>query len=124
MVGGHASNGASMKGRLLNAVPLTTPSGIGASQADKLAKICLETIQDLLFHLPLGYEDRTRLYPIHDLLPDIYATVEGGNTAQRHQLWPSAHADLCQISDGTGILTLRFFNFNAAMKIAWSSPAV
>lgn len=78
MVGGHASNGASMKGRLLNAVPLTTLSGIGASQADKLAKICLETIQDLLFHLPLGYEDRTRLYPINDLLPDIYATVEGG----------------------------------------------
>ena len=43
----------------------------------QLAKLGLETIQDLLLHLPLRYEDRTRLYPINDLLPGIYATVEG-----------------------------------------------
>jgi len=77
MVGGHASNGAPMKGGLLNAVPLTTLSGVGASQAGKLAKIGLETIQDLLFHLPLRYADRTQLYPIKDLLPGFYAMVEG-----------------------------------------------
>lgn len=77
MVGGHAGDGAQMKGRLLDAVPLTTLSGVGASQAGKLAKLGLDTIQDLLLHLPLRYEDRTRLYPINDLLPGIYATVEG-----------------------------------------------
>lgn len=48
-----------------------------APAAGKLAKLGLETIQDLLLHLPLRYEDRTRLYPINDLLPGIYATVEG-----------------------------------------------
>lgn len=115
MVGGHASNGASMKGRLLNAVPLTTLSGIGASQAGKLAKIGLETIQDLLFHLPLRYEDRTRLYPIKDLLPGIYATVEG-EILRSDTSFGRRRMLTCQISDGTGILTLRFFNFNAAMK--------
>ncbi len=77
MVGGHAGDGTQMKGRLLDAVPLTTLSGVGASQAGKLAKIGLETIQDLLLHLPLRYEDRTRLYPINDLQPGIFATVEG-----------------------------------------------
>lgn len=104
-----------MKGRLLDAVPLNSLSGVGASQAGKLAKLGLATVQDLLLHLPLRYEDRTQLYAINDLLPDIYATVEG----------EVLHSDItfgrrrmltCQISDGTGILTLRFFNFNAGMK--------
>ena len=35
------------------------------------------TVQDLLLHLPLRYEDRTHLYPIGELLPGVYATVEG-----------------------------------------------
>jgi len=82
-----------MKGRLLDAIPLTSLSGVGASQADKLAKLGLETIQDLLLHLPLRYEDRTRLYAINDLLPGIFATIEG-SIAQRYQLWPTPNADL------------------------------
>ncbi len=48
-----------MKGRLLDAVPLTTLSEL--APAGQLAKLGLETIQDLLLHLPLRYEDRTRL---------------------------------------------------------------
>lgn len=104
-----------MKGRLLDAVPLTTLSGVGASQAGKLAKIGLNTIQDLLLHLPLRYEDRTRLYPINDLLPGIFATVEG-EVLRSDISFGRRRMLTCQISDGTGILTMRFFNFNAAMK--------
>ncbi|NLU15048.1 MAG: ATP-dependent DNA helicase RecG [Serratia liquefaciens] len=104
-----------MKGRLLDAVPLTTLSGVGSSQAGKLAKIGLETIQDLLLHLPLRYEDRTRLYPINDLQPGIFATVEG-EVLRTDISFGRRRMLTCQISDGTGLLTLRFFNFNAAMK--------
>ncbi|HGM6862010.1 TPA: ATP-dependent DNA helicase RecG [Serratia rubidaea] len=104
-----------MKGRLLDAVPLTTLTGVGASQAAKLAKIGLDTIQDLLLHLPLRYEDRTRLYPINDLLPGIFATVEG-EVLRSDISFGRRRMLTCQISDGTGILTMRFFNFNAAMK--------
>ncbi|MGP0848053.1 ATP-dependent DNA helicase RecG [Serratia sp. CY83965] len=104
-----------MKGHLLDAVPLTTLSGVGASQAGKLAKLGLDTIQDLLLHLPLRYEDRTRLYPINDLLPGIYATVEG-EVLRSDISFGRRRMLTCQISDGTGILTMRFFNFNAAMK--------
>lgn len=50
---------------------------VGAAQSSKLAKIGLHTVQDLLLHLPLRYEDRTHLYPIAELLPGVYATVEG-----------------------------------------------
>lgn len=96
-----------MQGRLLDAVPLNTLSGVGASQATKLAKLGLVTVQDLLLHLPLRYEDRTQLYAINNLLPGIYATVAG----------EVLHCDIsfgrrrmltCQITDGTGTVTLRF----------------
>ena len=66
-----------MKGRLLDAVPLSSLTGVGAALSNKLAKINLHTVQDLLLHLPLRYEDRTHLYPIGELLPGVYATVEG-----------------------------------------------
>ncbi|VEA74320.1 ATP-dependent DNA helicase [Salmonella enterica subsp. arizonae] len=48
-----------MSGRLLDAVPLNSLTGVGAAQSSKLAKIGLHTVQDLLLHLPLRYEDRT-----------------------------------------------------------------
>lgn len=104
-----------MRGRLLDAVPLNTLSGVGASQAGKLAKMGLETIQDLLLHLPLRYEDRTRLYRIGDLLPGLSVTVEG-EVLRSDISFGRRRMMTCQISDGSGVLTLRFFNFNAAMK--------
>jgi len=104
-----------MKGRLLDAIPLTSLSGVGASQADKLAKLGLETIQDLLLHLPLRYEDRPRLYDIHDLQPGLFATIEG-EVLRSDISFGRRRMLTCQISDGTGLVTLRFFNFNAAMK--------
>jgi ATP-dependent DNA helicase RecG len=104
-----------MKGRLLDAIPLSTLTGVGASQAAKLAKIDLHTIQDLLLHLPLRYEDRTQLYAIDDLLPGIWATVEG-EVLHTDITFGRRRMMVCQISDGSGVLTMRFFNFNAGMK--------
>lgn len=116
MVVSDANDGEKkMKGRLLDAIPLTSLSGVGASQADKLAKLGLETIQDLLLHLPLRYEDRTRLYTINDLQPGIFATIEG-EVLRSDISFGRRRMLTCQISDGTGMVTLRFFNFNAAMK--------
>ena len=104
-----------MKGRLLDAIPLSTLTGVGASQAAKLAKIGLHTIQDLLLHLPLRYEDRTQLYAINDLLRGIWATVEG-DVLHTDITFGRRRMMVCQIGDGSGVLTMRFFNFNAGMK--------
>ncbi|ALV94151.1 MULTISPECIES: ATP-dependent DNA helicase RecG [Pantoea] len=104
-----------MKGRLLDAIPLSTLTGVGASQAGKLAKLSLFTIQDLLLHLPLRYEDRTQLYKINNLLPGVWATVEG-EVLHSDITFGRRRMLVCQISDGSGVLTMRFFNFNAGMK--------
>ncbi|NDL64728.1 ATP-dependent DNA helicase RecG [Acerihabitans arboris] len=104
-----------MEGRLLNAIPLSSLSGVGPAQSAKLARLGLENLQDLLLHLPSRYEDRTRLYPINDALPGMFVTVQGEVLAcdisfgRRRML-------TCRMRDDSGMITLRFFNFNAAMK--------
>ncbi|MBF9001859.1 ATP-dependent DNA helicase RecG [Vibrio nitrifigilis] len=101
--------------QLLSAVPLTSLSGVGAKVAEKLEKIGLVSVQDLLFHLPLRYEDRTRIYPIIKLHPGIWAAVQGKVMAV-DTIFGRRKMLTVRISDGNGTLTLRFFNFTAGMK--------
>ncbi|WP_068715524.1 ATP-dependent DNA helicase RecG [Vibrio tritonius] len=101
--------------QLLSAVPLTSLSGVGAKVAEKLEKIGLVTVQDLLFHLPLRYEDRTRIYPIVKLHPGIWAAVQG-KVMSVDTIFGRRKMLTVRISDGNGSLTLRFFNFTAGMK--------
>ncbi|SUC44163.1 ATP-dependent DNA helicase recG [Providencia stuartii] len=104
-----------MNSGLLDTISLTTLHGVGASQSEKLSKIGLNTVQDLLLHLPLRYEDHTRLYQIRDLLPGTTATIVG-EVLQTKVVFGRKRMMTCLITDGTGNLTLRFFNFSAAMK--------
>ncbi|QGV26284.1 ATP-dependent DNA helicase RecG [Pasteurella multocida] len=101
--------------QFLDAVPLTTLSGVGAAISDKLGRIGIHNLQDLLFHLPIRYEDRTRITPIHDLRPDAYATIEGVVQTCEVQFGKRPILNV-SLSDGISKIMLRFFNFNAGMK--------
>ncbi|ENM5738207.1 ATP-dependent DNA helicase RecG [Vibrio mimicus] len=101
--------------QLLSAIPLCELSGVGAKVAEKLEKVGLLTVQDLLFHLPLRYEDRTRVYPIVQVHHGLWAAVQGKVMAV-DTLFGKRKMLTVKISDGNGTLTLRFFNFTAAMK--------
>ncbi|MBN6064915.1 ATP-dependent DNA helicase RecG [Aggregatibacter actinomycetemcomitans] len=104
-----------MNTQLLDAIPLTTISGVGAAVAEKLGKLGIFNLQDLLFHLPLRYEDRTRITPIADLQAEQYATIEGVVQSSEVQFGRRPML-MVYLSDGTSKLALRFFNFNAGMK--------
>ncbi|WP_375752191.1 ATP-dependent DNA helicase RecG [Vibrio sp. HN007] len=101
--------------QLLSAVPITSLSGVGAKVAEKLAKVGLSTIQDLLFHLPLRYEDRTRVYPMAKLHPGLWGAVQG-KVMSCDTIFGRRKMLTVKISDGNGSVTLRFFNFTAGMK--------
>ena len=104
-----------MSTQLLDAVPLTTLSGVGAAISDKLSRLGIHNLQDLLFHLPIRYEDRTRITPIADLRPEQYATIEG--IVQTCEVAFGRRPILTvSLSDGTSKIMLRFFNFNAGVK--------
>lgn len=91
--------------------PVTALSGIGSQSAARLEKLGIHNIQDLLFHLPLRYQDRSRIVPIAQLQPGTSAlvcgTVEFTDSIQRGR--PSV---ICRISDTSGTLSLRFFHFS------------
>lgn len=100
---------------LLAAIPVTELKGVGAALEQKLHNLGIQNLQDLLFHLPLRYQDRTRIVPMGALRPGDECVVEGEvkladiSKGRRRSL-------LCRIQDGTGSLTLRFFHFTAAQK--------
>lgn len=104
-----------MTAQFLDAVPLTALSGVGAAIAEKLKRIGIANLQDLLFHLPNRYEDRTRITPIADLRPEQYATIEGVVQTCEVQFGKRPILTV-SLSDGSSKITLRFFNFNAGMK--------
>ncbi|WP_249852872.1 ATP-dependent DNA helicase RecG [Aggregatibacter actinomycetemcomitans] len=104
-----------MSTQLLDAIPLTAISGVGAAVAEKLGKLGIFNLQDLLFHLPLRYEDRTRITPIADLQAEQYATIEGVVQSSEVQFGRRPML-MVYLSDSTAKLALRFFNFNAGMK--------
>lgn len=105
--------------QLLSAISLTSLAGVGAKVAEKLAKIGLHSVQDLLFHLPLRYEDRTRVYPIAKLHAGLWAAVQGKVMAADTQFGRRKMLTV-KLSDGNGTITLRFFNFTAALKNAFA----
>ena len=71
----------------------------------------IHTIQDLLFHLPYRYQDRTRVTPIQDLRANDWCVVVGriSKTEVKQGKRPMLY---CLVEDKTGLFTLRFFNFN------------
>lgn len=101
--------------QLLSAIPLSSLSGVGAKVAEKLEKVGLVNVQDLLFHLPLRYEDRTRIYPIAKLHAGLWAAVQG-KVMSVDTIFGKRKMLAVKISDGNGTITLRFFNFSAGMK--------
>ena len=102
--------------------PIASLSGVGARLQEKLARIGVEKIRDLLFHLPYRYLDRTRLTPIGALRPGHEACIQGEieSTQVRHG---RRRALLCRISDGSGALLLRFFYFSRAQQQALQKGA-
>jgi ATP-dependent DNA helicase RecG len=94
--------------------PLSSLPGVGPALAQKFAARGLTRVQDLWLHLPLRYEDRTRLTRIADLVPGVAAQVEARVEAvERGFRWrPMLRVMLSEPPRHT--LALRFFHFNAA----------
>jgi len=95
--------------------PVAALRGVGATLAKRLMRLGVTRVADLLFVLPLRYEDRTRVTEIGALVPGTRAGVEG-----EIQLTEVAYRGrrqlLCRIADGSGMLTLRFFHFSPSQQ--------
>ena len=112
--------------RTLDQIPLLELKGVGPSIAAKLAGISINNVQDLLFHLPLRYQDRTHITPIarvrlgHEVLVEATIVSCEIQFGKRRSL-------ICNIRDESGFLGLRFFHFSAAQKknlVCWDKASM
>ncbi len=90
--------------------PVTELRGVGDTLALRLRALGVETTLDLLFLLPVRYEDRTQVVPLCELIPGQRAAVEG-EVLLTEVTYRGRRQLLCRIADASGSLTLRFFNF-------------
>jgi ATP-dependent DNA helicase RecG len=92
------------------ASPVQFVKGVGPQRAEALAREGVTTLEDLLFHLPMRYEDRTALARIADLRPGMKVSVAGTiavaglRRARRLTLYE------VRLEDGTGRLKALWFN--------------
>ncbi|MGB5690519.1 MAG: DEAD/DEAH box helicase, partial [Woeseiaceae bacterium] len=93
------------------ASPLTSLKGVGPALATKLEKLGLHRVEDLLFLLPLRYEDRTQLVKIGSLVAGTRCLVSG-EILLAEVAFRGRRNLLVRIADGSGQLTLRFFHFS------------
>ena len=92
--------------------PVTGLPGVGEALAQALTRLGIERVQDLWFHLPLRYEDRTRITPIRDARVGTTVQVEGVVEAVERGFRYRPQLRVA-IGDGSrATLTLRFFHFN------------
>lgn len=99
----------------LDKIPVIELKGVGAKMAEKLEKLNLHTVQDLLFHLPSRYQDRTTIYSAQDMVPHIHGTIEG-EIVSCDVTFGKRKIMSCKVNDGTGFITLLFFHFTAGQK--------
>ena len=99
----------------LDRLSVETLNGVGPALASKLHKLGLFSLQDLLFHLPLRYIDRTQITPIGGIQPMTEVVIEGEVRASDVVIG-RRRSLVCRVQDHSGVVTLRFFHFNRAQQ--------
>ena len=97
-------------------------SSAGKANEARLAKLGIRKDFDLVLHLPLRYEDETRLTPIADAAPGVPIQVEGVVRSTEIVYRPKRQL-ISRIEDASGELVLRFFNFYGSQLKALSPGA-
>lgn len=99
----------------LDHLEVTALKGVGPRTAERLSRVGIDSVQDLLFHLPLRYQDRTRVTPIGSVRRGDWAVIEG-SVLRSEIRFGKRRSLLVHLNDDSGGLLLRFFHFSAAQR--------
>lgn len=101
----------------LDDLPITHLKGVGEKVAEKLKRLGIVSVADILFHLPFRYEDRSKVVSIGSLRAGESCLFEG-QVELAEVVFRGRRSLLVRLSDGTGFVTLRFFHFSNSQKKA------
>ena len=90
--------------------PHPSLAGLSKGTLDKLARLNIASKLDLILHLPLRYDDETHLYPIKDAPAARDVLIEATVVETDIKYRPRRQL-VCNLEDGSGNVTLRFFSF-------------
>ena len=102
---------------------VSTIKGVGEKLSSTLSRLGIKTIEDLLFHFPVGYQDRTTLKKIAELEPNqdfvVQAVIE-----KVSQTFVPRKMLLVKVKDSTGHLYLRFFYYFPGLRNVFKEGAL
>lgn len=98
--------------------PVTCLKGVGKALALRLEKLNILTLQDLLFHLPYRYVDRTRVTPLGQLQPNQTAVIQC-EIRNANVVYGKRRSLVCRVQDPSASINLRFYHFSASQKNAF-----
>ena len=99
----------------VDSMPVTQLHGVGPKIGARLAAVGIETVLDLLLHLPMRYEDRTRVHEIASLRAGASALVCGRIESSQVR-FGRRRALVVTIDDGTAAMTMRLFHFAESQR--------
>lgn len=103
--------------------PLAQLKGISSDVAEKLHKQHLSRCIDLLFLLPLHYQDRSHITPIADLRYGKKAQIQG-SIQSVNRAFGRRPSLSCILSDNTGSIVLRFYYFNRQQQASLTGSTI
>lgn len=95
--------------------PLKSLKGVGPKAVERLNRLGIASVEDILFHLPLRYEDRSRVVAMGSLRFGDHAVIEG-EVEYAQVKFGKRRSLMVRVADGTGFMMLRFFYFSAAQQ--------
>ena len=97
---------------------VTTLPGIGSGSAEKLERLDIYTVRDLILHAPFRYQDRTRSVPFAELMPGMECVTTGQVEGARI-VYGRRRTLQVTLTDGDVRLAVRFFHFNPRRRDAF-----
>ena len=105
------------EGNKLNAtsLPISSLKGVGEKLSNSLIKLGIRNLEDLLFHFPIDYLDRTKLEQIADLTPENDFVIRG-EIEKVSQTFVPRKMLLVKVKDKSGQIFLRFFYYFPSLR--------
>ena len=94
---------------------VTTIKGVGEKLSQSFLRLGIKTVEDLLFHFPIGYQDRTKLKQIADLVPEEDFVIRG-SIEKVSQTFVPRKMLLVKLKDNTGHIYIRFFYYFPGLR--------